>query len=113
MHQKTRGWAFQERLLSERYAVFTKEEIWWECHQGFACECSGIWSDILYNSRLKLYTYYQLTNSYSLDDIQRCWEILVTEHTCKNLTYEADIFQALQGLAKALLSKMGAYLAGH
>jgi hypothetical protein len=30
---QTRGWVFQERLLSPRIVHFAKEQIWWECSQ--------------------------------------------------------------------------------
>jgi hypothetical protein len=38
----TRGWAFQERILSARTIHFCKNEIVWECNQTISCECGGI-----------------------------------------------------------------------
>jgi hypothetical protein len=37
----TRGWVYQERLLSPRVLHFTQKELVWECLQGSSCECSS------------------------------------------------------------------------
>ena len=42
----TRGWAYQERLLSNRLVHFTKNELVWECRESMLCECGGISGDI-------------------------------------------------------------------
>lgn len=34
----TRGWTFQERILSSRSLVFTKEQVYWICEGGLFCE---------------------------------------------------------------------------
>ncbi|KAH6639048.1 heterokaryon incompatibility protein-domain-containing protein [Boeremia exigua] len=38
----SRGWAFQERLLSRRVLHFSEEELVWECRELTTCECGGI-----------------------------------------------------------------------
>lgn len=38
----TRGWAFQERLLSPRVLHICKSELVWECREASACECGGL-----------------------------------------------------------------------
>jgi hypothetical protein len=38
---QSRGWAFQERLLSERILHMCRDEIVWECREMSACECGG------------------------------------------------------------------------
>jgi len=38
----SRGWAYQERLLSRRTIHFTKGELQWECYQAFWCECDPL-----------------------------------------------------------------------
>lgn len=37
----TRGWIFQERLLSRRVLHFGDTELFWECMEGVSCECSN------------------------------------------------------------------------
>lgn len=38
----SRGWAFQERLLSPRVLHFSESELVWECRQLCICECGGL-----------------------------------------------------------------------
>lgn len=38
----SRGWAFQERLLSPRVLHFCEAELVWECRQVSTCECDGL-----------------------------------------------------------------------
>jgi hypothetical protein len=40
-----RGWASQERLLSQRLVHFTEEELIWECKANIDCECATIRND--------------------------------------------------------------------
>ena len=37
----SRGWAFQERLLSRRVLHFSEAELVWECRELSTCECGG------------------------------------------------------------------------
>lgn len=37
----SRGWAFQERLLSRRILHFSESELVWECRELTTCECGG------------------------------------------------------------------------
>ncbi|KAI1257001.1 hypothetical protein MGN70_000039 [Eutypa lata] len=38
----TRGWVFQERILSSRVLHFCAEEMIWECNTDMVCECGGL-----------------------------------------------------------------------
>lgn len=38
----SRGWAFQERVLSPRILHFCKDELVWECGEGMQCECGSL-----------------------------------------------------------------------
>lgn len=38
----SRGWAFQERVLSPRVLHFCKQELVWECGQDTVCECGSL-----------------------------------------------------------------------
>lgn len=40
----SRGWAFQERLLSRRIIHFSESELVWECRELTTCECGGFGS---------------------------------------------------------------------
>ncbi|CAM1506890.1 Fc.00g065310.m01.CDS01 [Cosmosporella sp. VM-42] len=38
----TRGWVFQERLLSRRFVLFSPNEVMWECLEKSDCECGKL-----------------------------------------------------------------------
>jgi hypothetical protein len=42
----SRGWAFQERILSRRVLHFCESELVWECRQTSVCECGGLGEDV-------------------------------------------------------------------
>jgi hypothetical protein len=42
----SRGWAFQERLLSPRILHFCESELVWECRELSVCECGGLKNNI-------------------------------------------------------------------
>jgi hypothetical protein len=42
----SRGWAFQERILSRRVLHFCESELVWECRQTSICECGGLGEDV-------------------------------------------------------------------
>ncbi|KAF9696992.1 hypothetical protein EKO04_004762 [Ascochyta lentis] len=108
-----RGWVFQERLLSPRFVVFERQEIWWECHEMVRCECSGIGLDTDYFSGRLILAGECLRTSTHISDIQLAWEQLVEEYSGKFLAKPGDILPALQGLAKIVPPIMRDYLAGH
>jgi hypothetical protein len=106
---QARGWVFQERMLSPRIVHFLSQELMWECCTGTTCECSESWE--LGGTKENINT--QLRDNASMHDIQKHWGYLVSQYTAKALTFQADIFPALQGLAKLVSPSMGRYLAGH
>lgn len=108
-----RGWGLQERLLCPRIVHFAKEELVWECFERSTCECSQIRP---YQAKdlgiAKEEVQPRLWLRQSLPQMARCWHLIVTSYTALDLTFPADIFPALQGLAKIMPSQMGEYLAG-
>jgi len=46
----TRGWTFQETILSDRLLIFTAEQVYWECHNGSWCE-DGFWEQHLASNK--------------------------------------------------------------
>jgi hypothetical protein len=109
----SRGWVFQERLLSPRVLLFGREELMWECRKGDVCECSSIVLDTSYELGRQSASYDCLRSSSSVEELEYSWELLVEEYSAKSLTKVGDIFPALQGLAKVVSPVMGHYLAGH
>ena len=112
-----RAWAFQERMLSPRILHFMDEELWFECCEAFACECSTVQQPAPYTDAVELKPDLDvfLRDCRDPQELQWNWEVLVQDYSQRvpNLTYPNDVFPALQGLAKIVSPSMGAYLAGH
>jgi hypothetical protein len=78
-----RGWALQERYLSTRKAIFSENDVHWECN---------------HDSKL----------TYDTD-----WTAIVEDYSKRKLSVSTDKLTALSGLAKALRGPdRGKYLAG-
>jgi hypothetical protein len=109
----TRAWAFQERVLSPRVLHFTENELIWECLQQINCECSDVWIYMELAGDINKTAF--RPNEWAdepLEKIDRHWQKIVSLYTTKDVTFDKDIFPALQGLAKMVPDKMGPYLAG-
>lgn len=114
----TRAWTFQEILLSNRVAHFTPNEIVWEFRETNNCECGHVaftgpddwlqrpphpfqkWKRDIVNPAVRA--------SWGPE-----WHRLVEMYTRRSLSYEKDIFPALQGLARVTSRyRKTTYLAG-
>ena len=108
MPLETRGWAFQERLLSRRFLCFGAHEVQWECHEETACSCSTT-TDGFNNRRndgkpsfpLCSATKYELVRIKTMDreEISTLWREIVEQYNTRQLTYIKDKLPALAGLA--------------
>jgi hypothetical protein len=107
----TRAWAFQERLLSPRILHFTKNELIWECSECIHCECSSI-HETQWQVTKKTTSRPNLWADEPPAEVDRQWQDIVSTYRYKYLTFDKDIFPALQGLAKMVPDSMGPYLAG-
>jgi hypothetical protein len=110
-----RAWVFQERFLSPQIVYFAYNELYWEDGTTMKCECSGefIGKDSLNNYQrayTRSFTPYHLSDA---DTRNRYWHNIVQEYTRMALTYDGDIFPALQGVADIVQQYCGcAYYAG-
>lgn len=135
-----RAWVFQERFLSPQVVHFAADELFWEDATTIACECLGSLnlldttlktgssqSVLSLTSRPKdwptrpLYNLcgdlrkYHLKPSKFADTSKRTlwWHKIVQEYTRMHLTFESDIFPALQGVAHLMQQGRNcAYYAG-
>ncbi|EMD59529.1 hypothetical protein GGP41_004431 [Bipolaris sorokiniana] len=111
-----RGWTLQERLLSPRVLYFTHEELVWDCKTKNDCECSipppfALLSNMCSLSWLndKLH----VTNGDDHSDSSKTWHTIIEQYTQQRLTYEKDVFPALQGISKMFsIYTKSRYLAG-
>jgi hypothetical protein len=110
----TRGWVFQERLLSRRILHFEREEVIWECRTVRMCEC-GSERPPLSSQNASLGTAYTfLYDTKSVSETCDWWRnVVVEEYSALDLTKSSDKLPALSGLATLVREKTkGVYLAG-
>jgi hypothetical protein len=114
----SRGWVYQERVLSPRILHFVGEELVWECGASVDCECGA---EDLENK----FEHPRISNDDDEDHNSyvghvsghpyhlRAWMQLVTDYTALSLTNAIDIFPALSGIAKVYAAQTDdEYVAG-
>lgn len=103
----TRGWCYQERLLSQCLVHFGLGELMWECAELSDCACSqgelGKRSPYMASRSEKRHHKEAL---YASDPalIEKYWDDVIHEFSDLSLTYEKDKLPALSGVAKVLLN---------
>ncbi|KAI0914585.1 heterokaryon incompatibility protein-domain-containing protein [Ustulina deusta] len=121
-----RGWVFQERLLSPRVLHFGAQELYWECMEAVACECSYLQgskeeesqrlssvSGFLLRHMLGKISHGIKLSSQSPQVLRDRWHEIVEEYSYLDLTFEKDKFPALSGIVKQMQRvRDGRYLAG-
>lgn len=107
-----RGWVYQEWLLSSRVVHFCASEVVWICQANTTCQCGrriGRYEDTFFRGIP------QGIHGNAFHPVE-LWQRLVSEYSERQLTFESDIFPALQGIAKMFhRTKLGmrpVYVAG-
>jgi hypothetical protein len=118
----SRGWIFQERILSARVLHFGPHELAWECLCESLCQCRDFSNSsenapgqagAKGNSRTK--ALYALEQAANLEppELTRRWHEVIQSYTALNLTFEKDIFPAISGIAKQFqIARPSSYIAG-
>lgn len=108
----TRGWVFQERLLSSRTIHFSIDELSFECRQLQAqCECgtNAAWDQ----DRVDYSDSFQVTD---VVNVRNQWHHLVNDFSVLDLTFHSDRLPALAGIARQFGTThkeiLGRYVAG-
>ncbi|KAF5626206.1 het domain protein [Fusarium sp. NRRL 52700] len=96
----TRGWVFQERLLSPRTLHFSQNEMAWECRSVCECECSATSLRTLRTTSVMKHFIHPQNPDVSQAEADWRSEI-VPAYTELDLTFETDRLPAIQGLANA------------
>ncbi|KAH8708508.1 heterokaryon incompatibility protein-domain-containing protein [Phaeosphaeriaceae sp. PMI808] len=113
----SRGWVYQERVLSPRLLYFLGEEIAWECSHTLQCEC-GV--DDFEHKFERASLPDAVDKSVSNVDwgsarsrLLHWWHYVIRDYTALTLTYSNDAFPALSGIAKNFsLRAQDEYVAG-
>ncbi|KAH7323883.1 heterokaryon incompatibility protein-domain-containing protein [Rhexocercosporidium sp. MPI-PUGE-AT-0058] len=111
----SRGWVWQENVLSTRILHYTASELIFECKTRFISEDGA-----------KPRGFYSLGLSQKLPregememqlEMERCWNALMESYSVRKLTFETDRLPAVSGVAGVVEGRMGdgeggVYLAG-
>jgi len=111
----TRGWTFQERLLSARLIHFTAGEVMWECCEQSSCQCptndmaqkvNAIDDDSLFLNSLwiKKRHVQATTNDPHPSNSEDNWRYIATLYSALRLTFSKDKLPGLSGTATQMQS---------
>ncbi|KAL8727595.1 MAG: hypothetical protein Q9166_005945 [cf. Caloplaca sp. 2 TL-2023] len=103
----TRGWTYQERLLSKRNLHFASGRLYWECRTTEGSEENESPRDLPYRSQwmatepsnVQTLTIYPDEPGY--DNRYQQWYRLVSNYSQRQLSFDKDVLLALEGLANA------------
>ncbi|RDL33824.1 uncharacterized protein BP5553_08192 [Venustampulla echinocandica] len=105
----TRGWTFQEGLLSRRCLIFTADQIYWQCQKSTWCEGS-FWERI---DDLQVYRHFHGQNLLTslADPIIENWAPLfitiLQKYAQREFTSEGDAMHAIAGVLRVLNQSTG------
>jgi len=108
----TRGWTYQERVLSPRKLYFGSEQVYFECPHGITHEDSEENVHVHANHEVDMHhaTHRQLQIGHSVDFHDRLnlsvYEDVVRDYTTRSLTKEEDILNAFAGVSNVLQSNL-------
>src|SRR6202034_4113352 len=102
----SRGWVWQENVLSSRILHYTQAELIWECKSEISSEDGarprGLYSMGLSQILLR-----------GKDDPFYAWHYLIESYSVRQLTFETDKLPAVSGVASRIHEIVGSeYLAG-
>lgn len=98
----SRGWTFQEGILSPRTLIFTAEQVYWQCIEASWCE-DGFWecpsSPTIYRHCLR--DEFRNIWSPNKEFTEQRYRQLVEEYSQRTLTFESDGLDAFKGIIGA------------
>jgi len=98
----SRGWTFQEGILSPRTLIFTAEQVYWQCNEASWCE-DGFWecpnSPTMYRHCLND-EFRNIWNP-NKEIAEKTYRQLVEAYSQRTLTYESDGLDAFKGILGA------------
>ncbi|OCL01529.1 hypothetical protein AOQ84DRAFT_401997, partial [Glonium stellatum] len=103
----TRGWTYQEAVLSRRRLVFTEEQVYFECNAMNCCESLHVPQIVInevgspqYRSS-GLFSGSARVNLWDRDEPYRSFIEHATNFSWRTLTYESDALNAFLGVARS------------
>ncbi|KAI1201454.1 heterokaryon incompatibility protein-domain-containing protein [Nemania serpens] len=106
----TRGWVYQERMLSRRYLHCYRNELMLECREQRICECGNHPGRELYGEQLAAKSKYHNSGR---NRLAGTWQKVVTNYSMLRLSKSSDKLPAIFGCAQDMGDPdRGRYLAG-
>ena len=109
----TRGWTFQENLLSRRVLFITTRGLYWECLDDAMSELCPLGipqqTDDFYaaDNRKLRNVIFQKDTGVSIQDLRCSWRRnIVEEYSIRNLTFEEDKLVAMASITEKLASPL-------
>ncbi|KAI8668487.1 HET domain-containing protein [Fusarium keratoplasticum] len=111
----TRGWTYQEAMLSQRWLIFTPEQVYWECRQATwredACWELPQWREkkqtVIYDPAFDSHLLQDLWNPSSAKSFDMTYQTLVGNYLKRDLTNENDGLDAIGGVLRAVTEITG------
>jgi hypothetical protein len=100
-----RAWVLQERHLSSRVVYFGEQEMIRECLMLNECECQDTQKRIDSKSAQKASLFSNNCTDHASTPYvtgDQLWYSIIEEYSTQQLTFQKDIFPAIQGIAKRL-----------
>lgn len=111
----TRGWTFQEKVLSRRCLFFMEEQVYWECQCASWCEETCLETGPEYpfswdvpNLRFFSDREFPVGEKMAGDEVIWAFSRLIEEYTSRTLTCKQDTYRAFLGLVHILEDLTGA-----
>ncbi|KAH7385536.1 heterokaryon incompatibility protein-domain-containing protein [Phaeosphaeria sp. MPI-PUGE-AT-0046c] len=99
-HWNTRGWTYQEGLLSNRRLLFTNSQVYFQCLRMHCCESLAANFRCGSRSRIEIAETFQVFPS-GRDTVQaKTFKRRLDEYLHRNLTYDSDILNAFSGILR-------------
>ena len=102
----SRGWTYQEALISPRLLHFGYGEILWQCPEQLICECSDeqVGNSIyLVRSERERRLFRKLLNDEPGQSTSDAWRLFVQDYSGLQHTFAKDVLPALSGVARMYL----------
>lgn len=112
----SRGWTFQERLLSPRALFFFNDQVYFQCQRGLWSEEASLFAGIKQlnpqldpglNILAGLVEWRQRIEEGNWNEAFRFYTEIIEEYSEKQLSYQSDILKALEGLLTVLQERSG------
>ncbi|RSL54689.1 hypothetical protein CEP54_009750 [Fusarium duplospermum] len=101
----TRGWTFQEGVLSRRRLIFTEHEVSYECRGMVTRECIEL-PERIHRIAATRYPIHEDARVFSRRGLggRSIWS-LISEYTQRHLTHDHDILNAMLGILKVVAER--------